>query len=94
MDYEWDENKRTSNLEKHGVDFVAAVEVFKDKDRIETEDTRKDYGEVRLQSIGEARPGVLFVVYTLRDKGSTRRLISARKANLKERAIYLSLKGK
>lgn len=94
MNYEWDENKRRSNIEKHGVDFVAAIEIFKDNERIETEDTRNDYGEVRLQSIGEARPGILFVVYTLRDQRTTRRLISARKANRKERAIYLSMKAR
>jgi uncharacterized DUF497 family protein len=47
MIYEWDENKRRSNIEKHGVDFVAAIEIFKDNERIETEDTRNDYGEAR-----------------------------------------------
>jgi uncharacterized DUF497 family protein len=92
MNFEWDEDKRKSNIEKHGVDFVAAVDVFNDPDRIETEDTRKNYGERRLQSIGEARPGLLFVVYTYRDQGFSRRLISARKANIKERAVYFSMK--
>lgn len=29
-------------------------------------DTRRDYGEVRYQTIGRIAPGVLFVVYTLR----------------------------
>jgi uncharacterized DUF497 family protein len=94
MNYEWDEKKRKSNIDKHGIDFVAAITIFKDNERIETEDTRNDYGETRLQVIGEARPGILFVVYTLRDRGSSRRIISARKANNQERMIYLSMKGK
>lgn len=94
MLYEWDEVKRQSNIDKHGIDFVAAIDIFKDKDRIETEDTRQNYGEKRLQSIGEARPGILFVVFTLREQGATRRIISARKANRKEKAIYLSMKSK
>lgn len=94
MNYEWDEKKRKSNIEKHGIDFVAAITIFKDSERIETEDVRNDYGESRLQVIGEARPGVLFVVYTLREHGSSRRIISARKANNKEKIIYLSMKGK
>lgn len=93
MEFEWDENKRRSNIEKHGIDFVAAAAVFKDKDRIAAEDDRKDYGEVRIQVIGEAKPGVLFVVYTERDSGNTARLISARKANRKERATYNSMRG-
>ena len=72
---------------------MAAAAVFKDKDRIAAEDTRKNYGEVRVQVIGEAKPGILFVVYTERDSGNTVRLISARKANRKERAIYNSMRG-
>jgi uncharacterized DUF497 family protein len=94
MNYEWDEKKRKINIDKHGIDFVAAITIFKDNERIETEDTRNDYGEPRLQVIGEARPGLLFVVYTLRGQGASRRIISARKANNKERTIYLSMKGK
>lgn len=35
--FEWDETKRTLNLDKHGVDFVDAVEVFHDPNRIELE---------------------------------------------------------
>lgn len=93
MDFEWDENKRMSNIKKHGIDFVAAKEVFKDKERIETIDDRKDYGEERIQTIGYAKPGVLFVVYTYRNNKTSRRLISARKANKKELALYNSLIG-
>ena len=28
MLFEWDENKRQRNLQKHGVDFVRAVKMF------------------------------------------------------------------
>ncbi|QIL91398.1 BrnT family toxin [Microbulbifer sp. SH-1] len=73
--------------------FRSAAAVFKDKNQIAAEDERKDYGEVRMQVIGEAKPGILFVVYTERDSGNAVRLISARKANRKERAIYNSLPG-
>ncbi len=93
MNYEWDEDKRKKNINKHGIDFVAAVDIFNDIERIETIDDRDDYGEERIQSIGEARPGILFVVYTLRKKNSTRRIVSARKANKKEKALYFSLLG-
>lgn len=93
MDFEWDEIKRDRNIGKHGIDFAAAVGVFDDDERIETQDTREDYGEIRIQVIGEAMPGILFVVYTERDNGNTYRIISARKANRKERALYNSLIG-
>ncbi|MCP4430482.1 MAG: BrnT family toxin [Gammaproteobacteria bacterium] len=93
MNYEWDEEKRKSNIEKHGIDFVAAKEIFSDAERIETIDDRHDHSEVRIQTIGYAKPGILFVVYTLRDNENTRRFISARKANKKERALYNSLIG-
>ena len=93
MNYEWDENKRLSNLDKHGIDFVAATEVFRDNERIETVDDRHGYGEERIQTIGYAKPGVLFVVYTLRDNDKTVRFISARKANKKEKSLYNSLIG-
>jgi len=93
MKYSWGENKRNSNIQKHGIDFVAAIDVFEDENRIETEDDREDYGESRLQTIGYAKPGLLFVVYTYRDDGNTRRFISARRANKKERAVYNSMLG-
>ncbi len=51
-------------------------------------DNRQDYGEQRLQLIGcvESTFIIVFVAYTHR--GQKIRLISARKANKKERAIY------
>lgn len=93
MLYNWDENKRSSNIQKHGVDFVDATEIFNDHNRIETVDDRNDYGEERLQTIGYALPGLLFVVYTYRDDMTKRRIISARKASKREKAIYNSQLG-
>ncbi|MBR6900719.1 MAG: BrnT family toxin [Synergistaceae bacterium] len=28
MQFEWDENKRQINIEKHGIDFADAVKIF------------------------------------------------------------------
>ncbi len=86
MKFEWDGNKNKSNLEKHGVDFNQAKEVFSDKDKIEITDNRKDYGEERTKIIGKAMDLLLSVVYTMRD--ATVRLISARAASRKERKDY------
>ena len=93
MNYTWDENKRNINIKKHNIDFPAAIDVFHDSNRIETIDDRKDYSEERIQTIGYAKPGLLFVVYTYRDNESTRRFISARKANKEEKALYNSMLG-
>jgi uncharacterized protein len=37
MDFEWDEDKRLTNLRKHGVDFVDVTSIF-DRDMIMVED--------------------------------------------------------
>lgn len=91
MEVEWDENKRAINIQSRGIDFVDAAEIFTDPNRIEAIDDRKDYGEERIQTIGYCALGILFVVYTYRLNNATRRIISARKANRKERAVYNSL---
>ncbi len=85
--YEWDENKNTINLNKHGIDFNVAIEVFSDPDAV-VQFNREISGEVRDQIIGkiEGEIVILFVVFTTRQHKI--RLISARKANKQERAIY------
>ncbi|MDR1361107.1 MAG: BrnT family toxin [Rickettsiales bacterium] len=91
MNFEWDENKRKSNLEKHGLDFLRASRVFKDSNRIEQIDNRKEYGEIRIQVIGKIRLFlrpvlVAFVVYT--GRGGKKRIISARPASKEEKVVY------
>ena len=85
MEFEWDENKNRSNIEKHGIGFLSAARIF-DGPVYEARDTRKDYGEVRIKAIGKVNATVLCVVYTLR--GQTRRMISARKARRDEKRAY------
>lgn len=82
--FEWDENKRKYNLEKHGVDFMDAIEIFDDPNRIEFENTRKE--ETRFQTVGMVHDVVLFLVYTLR--GKKKRIISVRRASKNERKAY------
>jgi len=87
MEFEWDEAKRRSNLKKHGVDFIDAALVLADAPLI-LEDTRHDYGEQRCLAFGEMN-GLFFVVaFTLRDGAF--RIISARRANSRERRFYES----
>ncbi|WP_204378508.1 BrnT family toxin [Agaribacterium haliotis] len=94
VQFEWDENKNMKNLDKHGIDFNDAITIFDDDDRLEAIDDRNDYGEERIQVIGEAKPGVLMAVYTWRKNNTSRRMISARTASKKERALYQSMKSR
>jgi uncharacterized DUF497 family protein len=49
-------------------------------------DGRKDYGETRINCLGEIEGRVYAVAYTWR--GADRRSISARKANAREQETY------
>ena len=86
MLFEWDKKKNDSNLRKHGVSFEEAKQIFAGPVLTRVDD-RQDYGEVREISIGRLSPGTaLVVVHT--ERGERTRLISARKANDRERQIY------
>ena len=85
MVYQWDRNKATSNLRKHGIDFADAVSVFSDDLAITITDER--FEEERFVTIGmDALGRILVVVYTLREDQI--RLISARPATRRERRQY------
>lgn len=88
MEFEWDDGKNALNKQNHKLDFADAVHIFLDNSRIEREDTRNNYGERRFQTFGMTEFGVLVVVYTLRDSNNVIRLISARKANKREKKAY------
>lgn len=87
--FEWDENKREVNIDKHGIDFIDAIKVFTDPDRIEFESNRNQ--EHRIQTIGLiADIVIVLVVYVYRN--GKKRIISARRANKKEREAYHHLR--
>ncbi len=88
MNFEWNENKNNTNKEKHKIDFEFASRIFTDKNRIEWEDKRKDYGECRFITIGKIMSTAITVVYTLREE--TIRIISARPSKRGERDLYNS----
>ena len=86
MEIEWDPAKAASNIEKHGVDFVTASEIFDDPDLLVIIDTRT-HGERRYQAIGTSCGMILFVAYTMRG-ADVYRIISARRASRRERTAY------
>jgi len=82
MLFEWDEAKSRRALRERGFGFEYAARIFLGP-TLEKEDERQDYGEVRMQAIGQVGNDVLFVVYT--DRGNARHIVSARLASRKER---------
>ncbi len=86
MKFEWDEYKNESNIEKHGLDFGDAAEIF-DGPMLIAFDTRRDYGEERWIGLGLIEYRVVVVVYTYRDT-NTVRVISLRKALQHEKYQY------
>jgi uncharacterized DUF497 family protein len=88
MQFEWDETKNQKNKAKHGVDFSVAVRVFADFERLESYDEEHAEIEERWAVIGMVAPAVLVVIYTERHSGEVIRIISARRANEKERQAY------
>ena len=88
MKFTWNEDKERANIHKHGITFSSAAMVFGDPFRWEDYDEEHSEEEERFVTIGFAGDVLmlLFVVYTPRD--DTIRIISARKANQKERSLY------
>ena len=87
MPFEWDEAKSRRNLSERGFGFDYAARIFAGP-TLEKRDDRRDYGEIRVQAIGQTGDDVLFVVYT--DRGNARHIISARLASRKERKSWQS----
>jgi uncharacterized protein len=66
------------------LDFEDAAEVFRG-DTLDYPDERRDYGELRMLTVGQLR-GRMIVVWTPR--GNSRHVISMRKANAREKARF------
>ena len=87
MQFEWDENKNSDNIRKHGFDFADAWQVFENPLFVKLDD-RADYGEDRWTGVGMMSNGIVIVLaFTEREK-ETIRIISMRKATKNERTKY------
>ena len=87
MCVEWDPEKASSNLKKHGVRFADAYSVLEDPHALTIDDP--DPSEQRHRTVGMDSLGrVLVVSYTWR--GDRVRIISVRKATPSERGQYES----
>jgi uncharacterized DUF497 family protein len=75
-----------ANLRKHGISFEAAVLVFEGF-VLEQQDQRFDHEEIRQTAIGVFNGAEIYIVFT-DVTHNERRIISARRANRKERQDY------
>jgi len=91
VQFEWSEEKNRLNIKKHGISFEEAKEVFLDPLHISKLDHRFDYFEERWITVGATREDKILVVANIffNENGEEIiRIISARKANQKERRFY------
>ena len=86
MIYAWDQAKNRSNFAKHGLDFADAEQVLT-APSVAFVDSRFDYGEERLLTLGLLAGRVVIIAHAPRGEHITR-IISMRKANRREQEIY------
>ena len=83
----WDPRKAGSNERKHGVGFPEATTVFDDSLSVTIPDPAHSVDEQRFLLLGlSIRRGLLVVAHS--ERGEAIRIISARRANRRERRIY------
>ena len=91
-EFEWDDAKAATNLQKHGIDFMEAMSVFADPVSMTRYDDEHSEDEDRWVSLGRSANGhLIVVVHTFIEAGPNSallRLISARLATLREREQY------
>jgi uncharacterized protein len=85
--FEWDSNKASLNLKKHGVAFEEAVTVFADPLSLTIPDPLHSFDESRFVITGLSNQNrQLVVVYA--ERGERVRIITAREATRRERKQY------
>ena len=87
MKFEWDAQKASTNLNKHGISFDEGATVFLDQLGLSGLDPDHSVGEQRYITFGISSLGHLLAVsHTYRPGGI--RLISARRVTRAERKLY------
>lgn len=82
---EFDPAKNAGNIAKHGLPLSLALELNWDEALV-WQDTRQEYGEMRMVALAPLALVVCFVAYV--DRGNVRRIISLRRANSREVKRY------
>lgn len=90
MNLEFNKVKRDKTLLERGLDFARAYEIFAGF-HFTGQDNRGGYEEHRFITVGYLDTRLIVLVWTPR--GEVRRIISKRKANDREKAIYANHLG-
>ena len=88
LNFEWDEQKNSTNKKKHGVSFEEAKTVFSDEFARLIPDPDHSEGEERFILMGVSSKFRLLVVCHGERSSDIIRIISARKADKSERKQY------
>jgi len=85
-DFEFDENKSTSNFAKHGIDFVTAQKIWDDPEYVEVKaNSEKESRSLVIGLIGEKYWSAV-ITY----RGNIIRIISVRRSRKLEVELYES----
>ena len=87
LEFEWDDEKASSNVKKHGVKFDEAMTVFGDPLANTFPDPDHSENEHRFLTFGLSQSNRLLVVVHA-DRGEIVRIISARQMTRRERVLY------
>jgi uncharacterized DUF497 family protein len=87
MDIEFDDAKNAANVAKHGVSLALGATVLENLIG-EAVDSRRQYGETRINAFGPIAGRLFACTYTVR--GGTCRIISVRRASRREQLKWLS----
>lgn len=85
--FEWDHDKAQSNADKHRVTFEEAQTVFADPLAVVFSDEKHSDEELRDIIVGHSVAGRLLLV-SFTERNDAYRIISARRANRRERKRY------
>jgi len=88
LEFEWDKGNTNKNLKKHDITDSESEEVFSNKPLLLSLDKKHSIEtEVRYHALGKTNSDkAMFISLTVRNNKV--RIISARKANKRERKIY------
>lgn len=89
MTFDWDEDKRRTNIRDHGIDFADCPAVF--EGYTATIEDKRHYREQRFKTLGFLQGRLISIIHTERE--GIIRFISARKASTNEQTFFSKTLG-
>ena len=87
--FDWDAGNARKSIDTHDVSQAEAEQVFFNEPLLTVPDAKHSATEQRIHALGRTDDGrLLHITFTLRDKDTKIRVISARDMSRKERGYY------